>query len=177
MSSVREQNKTKCGKFIRRHSRLPTLFWDVLCHPSAHVRARKLPELLEFLWAINRDLRAFPNGPYRCSACFNLANMHVLPTMERIVMVLPKYHNFWVLGSLRDLHRCYGAVTDQPAIRAATSNRGAKSLLTYCYEETARDAYVLEVYKCLAGNKLGIFDELNAGPGWGWGGTCTGGRL
>jgi hypothetical protein len=103
--------------------------------------------------------------------------MHVLPTMERIVMVLPKYHNFWVLGSLRDLHRCYGAVTDQPAIRAATSNRGAKSLLTYCYEETARDAYVLEVYKCLAGNKLGIFDELNAGPGWGWGGTCTGGRL
>ncbi len=37
--------------------------------------------------------------------------------------------------------------------------------MTYCYKETARDAYLLDVYKCLAQNESGLFDELNAGPG------------
>jgi hypothetical protein len=40
-----------------------------------------------------------------------------------------------------------------------------------------RDAYLLEMYKCLDWNKLGLFDKLNTGPGGGQGGTCTGRRL
>jgi hypothetical protein len=54
---------------------------------------------------------------------------------------------------------------DRPAVRAATSNWGAESLSTYSHEETARDAYLLTVYQCLARNEPGLFDELNAGPG------------
>jgi hypothetical protein len=47
-------------------------------------------------------------------------------------------------------------------------NQGAESLSRYCYEKTARDACLLEVYECLAQNKVGMLD--------GWGGTLTGGR-
>jgi hypothetical protein len=142
VSPVVEQNKTKHGKFIRRHSCLPSLFRDVLWHPSAHVRVRQSSELLNFLRVIDHDLRAFPDGPYLYSTCFTLAKVHILPTMERIVSVLPKYCNSWIPGSLRDLHQWYGAIMDRPAVCTATSNRGAKSPLTYCYEETARDGYL-----------------------------------
>ncbi len=96
--------------------------------------------------------------------------------MERIATVLPKYRNFWIPSSLRDLHQWYGTIIDQPAVRAAMSDWGAERLLRYCYEETTRDAYLRKVYECLVGNKLGLFDELNAGPGGGQGGTCTGRR-
>ena len=151
--------------FLRRHSRLPSLFRDVLCHPSASERARKSSELLGLLKAIDADLRAFPGGPYLCGARFTLANVHILPTMERIVVVLSRYRNFWIPSSLRDLLRWYGAVMDRPAVRAATSDRGGESLSTYCYEESARGAYLLEVYECFARNESRLFDELNAGPG------------
>lgn len=53
----------------------------------------------------------------------------------------------------------------RPAVRAATSDRGADSLSTYCYEEVARGAYLLEVYECHARNESRLFDDLNAGAG------------
>ena len=85
--------------------------------------------------------------------------------MERIVVVLSAYRNFWIPGSLRDLLRWYGAVMDRPAVRAATSDRGADSLSTYCYEEVSRGAYLLEVYECHARNESRLFDDLNARAG------------
>jgi hypothetical protein len=100
-----------------------------------------------------------------CGYRFTLADVHILPTMERIVVVLSAYRNFWIPGSLRDLLRWYGAVMDRPAVRAATSDRGADSLSTYCYEEVSRGAYLLEVYECHARNESRLFDDLNARAG------------
>ena len=162
---MRPRGTTGKRKFIRRHSRLPSLFHDVLCHPSASERARKSSELLDLLKVIDFDMRAFDDGPYLCGARFTLADVHILPTMERVVVVLSSYRNFWIPGSLRDLLRWYGTVMDRPAVRAATSDRGAESLSTYCYEEAARGAYLLEVYECYARNESRLSDELNAGPG------------
>ena len=51
-------NETKRGKFIRRHSHLPSLFHDVLCHTSAPVRTRRLSELLDPLRLIDRNTQA-----------------------------------------------------------------------------------------------------------------------
>ena len=67
---------------------------------------------------------------------------------------------------------------DRPAVRAATSGRGADSLSTYCYEEVARGAYLLEVYECHARNESRLFDDLNARAGRTGGVEClpAGGR-
>jgi hypothetical protein len=120
--------------------------------------------LLDMLKVVDADLDVFPDGPYLCGSKFTLADIHILPTVERIVVVLSRYRNFWIPSSLGRLLRWYDVVMDRPAVRAATSDRDAESLAAYCYEETGRGAYLLEVYECHSRDEARLFDELNAGP-------------
>ncbi len=151
--------------FIQRHSRLPSLFRDVLCHPTKSERMRKSSDLLDLLRVVNADLDMFPDGPYLCGLTFTLADVHILPYVERIVVVLSKYRNFWIPSSLSSLLRWYDVVMDRPAVRAATSDRDGASLSAYCFEEVSRNAYLLEVYECHARDEVRLFEALNGGPG------------
>jgi len=148
--------------FIQRHSQLPTLFHELLTHPSPTHRIQLSTQLLNLLKRINADLQIF-NGPYLCGTQFTLADIYIFPIIERIVVVLSTYRNFWIPPSLTYLIAWYDTVADRPAVRVATADRTVESRNTYCYERIQRNEYLIEVYECHARQEERLFRELNGG--------------
>lgn len=151
-------------QFIKSYARLPQLFHEVLADPSSTKRMESSRQLLRLLKRINSDLQRF-DGPYLCGEEYTLADIYVFPVMERVVTVLSAYRSFWIPPSLTHLTDWYDAVSDRPAVRAATSVRAAESVGTYCYESTSRREYLVEVCECLARHEGGLFLELNGERG------------
>lgn len=148
------------SQFIQRHSELPSLFHQLLHHPSPTRRVRISTELLDLLKVINADLATF-EGPYLCGTQFTLADIYIYPIVELVVVVLSTYRNFWIPPSLTSLVAWYDAVSDRPSVRAATSDRGAESRDTYCFERTYRNEYLIEVYEPHARGDAALFERLN----------------
>jgi len=151
-------------QFIKSYARLPQLFHEVLSDPSSTRRAESSRQLLRLLKRINSDLQRF-DGPYLCGEQYTLADIYIFPIIERIVTVLSAYRSFWIPPSLIHLINWYDAVSDRPAVRAATSDRSAESAGTYCYESKSRREYLVEVYECHARHEGGLFLEINGERG------------
>mmetsp|Transcript_3238 Transcript_3238/g.5438 ORF Transcript_3238/g.5438 Transcript_3238/m.5438 type:complete len:432 (+) Transcript_3238:32-1327(+) len=147
--------------FIQRHAALPNLFHSLLTSPSPTHRIELSTKLLSLLKVINSDLQLFPSGPYLCGEQFTLADISIFPIIERIVVVLSTYRNFWIPPSLTNLIRWYEVMCDRPAIRVATADRTDESMHTYCYEKWSRNEYLLEVYECIALHEEEQFQQLN----------------
>lgn len=147
--------------FIQRHAALPNLFHSLLTCPSPTRRIEQSTKLLNLLKVINSDLQLFPSGPYLCGDQFTLADIYIFPTIERIVVVLSTYRNFWIPPSLTNLIHWYEVICDRPAIRVATADRTDESMNTYCYEKRSRNEYLLEVYECFALHEEEQFQQLN----------------
>mmetsp|Transcript_3346 Transcript_3346/g.7345 ORF Transcript_3346/g.7345 Transcript_3346/m.7345 type:complete len:467 (+) Transcript_3346:126-1526(+) len=145
--------------FIQRHSELPSLFHQLLNHPSPNHRMQLSTRLLDLLKVINADLKTF-EGPYLCGAQFTLADIYIYPIVELIVVVLSTYRNFWIPPSLTSLVAWYDTVSDRPSVRAATADRMFESKNTYCYERVHRNEYLIEVYEPCARNEETLFARL-----------------
>jgi len=85
--------------------------------------------------------------------------------MERVVVVLSHYRNFFVPPSLNHLITWYETVLARPSVRIATLDRDEASISTYCYEQTGRKEYLLEVYECQIRGEMKLFKELNEKKG------------
>ena len=147
-------------QFIQRHSHLPALFYKVLTNPSATQRNQLSSKLLELLKLINKDLQQFSNGPYLCGKQCTLADIYIFPIIERIVVVLSTYRNFFIPPSLSNLINWYDVMSDRPAIQLATADRSIESQNVYCYEKISRRQYLIEVYECYVRNEIQKFNEL-----------------
>jgi len=147
--------------FIQRHAALPNLFHSLLTSPSPTLRIDISTKLLNLLKMINADLQTFPSGPYLCGNQYTLADIYIFPIIERIVVVLSTYRNFWIPPSLTHLVHWYQVMCDRPAIRVATADRTEASMNTYCYEKESRNEYLLEVYECYALHEEEQFQRLN----------------
>jgi len=147
--------------FIQRHAALPNLFHSLLTSPSPTHRIDLSTKLLNLLKLINSDLAKFPSGPYLCGNQYTLADISIFPIVERIVVVLSTYRNFWIPPSLTHLVHWYEVMCNRPAIRVATMDRIEESLNTYCYEKISRNEYLLEVYECYALHEEEQFQRLN----------------
>ena len=148
--------------FLQRHAALPNLFHSLLTSPSPTHRIELSTKLLNLLKLINSDLaQFFPSGPYLCGNQYTLADITIFPIIERIVVVLSTYRNFWIPPSLTHLIHWYEVMCDRPAIRVATADRTEESMHTYCYEKKSRNDYLLEVYECLAVHEVEQFQQLN----------------
>lgn len=150
--------------FLQRYDRLPALFQELLAHPSPTSRMEISKKLLDVLKQIDADLQKF-EGPYLCGMQFTLADICIFPIIERIVVVLSAYRNFWIPPSLTHLTEWYDTVADRPAVRAAASDRTEESQNTYCYERVARNEYLVEVYEPYARHEVRLFRELNERAG------------
>ncbi len=148
-------------QFILRHSKLSSLFHQLLTSQSPTHRIKLSRTLLNLLKLIDSDLQQFEGGPYLCGEQFTLADIAIFPIIERIVVVLSSYRNFWIPPSLKYLIYWYDAVSDRPSVRVATSDRTPISLSTYCYEQSSRNKYLVEVYECYARHEEKLFQELN----------------
>ena len=147
--------------FIQRHATLPNLFNSLLISPSPTHRIELSTKLLALLKVINSDLQLFSSGPYLCGDQFTLADIYIFPVIERIVVVLSTYRNFWIPPSLTHLIHWYKVMCERPAIRVATADRTEESMRTYCYEKESRNEYLLEVYECYALHEEEQFQQLN----------------
>jgi hypothetical protein len=147
--------------FIQRHAALPNLFHSLLTSPSPTRRIELSTKLLVLLKLINSDLRVFQDGPYLCGSQYTLADIFIFPIIERIVVVLSIYRNFWIPPSLTNLIHWYEVMCDRDAIRVATADRSQESMDTYCYEKRGRNEYLLEVYECYALHEEKQFQQLN----------------
>lgn len=148
--------------FIQRHSALPNLFLSLLSSPSPTQRIELSTKLLSLLKVINSDLQMFHHdGPYLCGKQYTLADICIFPIIERIVVVLSTYRNFWIPPSLTYLISWYETMCNRTAVRVATADRSHDSLSTYCYEKIGRNEYLLEVYECYALHEEKQFQMLN----------------
>ena len=147
--------------FIQRHTQLPNLFHSLLTSSSSTHRMELSTKLLSLLKIIDSDLQLFQSGPYLCGNQFTLADISIFPTIERIVVVLSVYRNFWIPPSLTHLIHWYEIMCGRPAIRVATADRTEESMRTYCYEKKSRNEYLLEVYECYALHEEVQFQQLN----------------
>lgn len=148
------------NQFIRRHSNLPNLVHELITCQSSSQRHMISTDLLHLLKTIDSDLQKF-EGPYLCGEQFTLADVCIFPFMERIVLVLSEYRNFFIPPSLTHLVTWYEIVLARPSVRIATADRDEVSINTYCYEEIGRKQYLLEVYECQIRGETGMFKELN----------------
>ncbi len=121
-------------------------------------------ELLSLLKTVDDDLHTF-QGPYLCGEQFTLADIHLYPIMERIVLVLSSYRDFWVPPSLSHLLSWYDSVSLRPSVRVAAADRSDESMKTYCFERRNRREYLIEVYECYSRNEDRVFRELNDSRG------------
>jgi len=101
------------------------------------------------------------DGPYLCGRQYTLADICIFPIIERIVVVLSTYRNFWIPPSLTYLISWYETMCNRTAIRVATADRSRDSLSTYCYEKLGRNEYLIEVYECYALHEERQFQMLN----------------
>jgi hypothetical protein len=148
--------------FIQRHAALPNLFLSLLSSPSPTQRIELSTKLLSLLKVINSDLQMFHHdGPYLCGHQYTLADICIFPIIERIVVVLSIYRNFWIPPSLTYLISWYETMCNRTAIRVATADRSRDSLSTYCYEKIGRNEYLIEVYECYALHEERQFQMLN----------------
>ena len=126
--------------------------------PSKRIKAST--DLLNLLKTIDSDLQKF-DGSYLCGQQFTLADICIFPFIERIVVVLSHYRTFFIPPSLTHLVAWYEKLLSRPSVRIATANRDEASINTYCYEQTNRKQYLLEVYECQVRGESEWFKELN----------------
>ncbi|CAJ1967418.1 unnamed protein product [Cylindrotheca closterium] len=153
--------------FLDRYADLPKLYRNVLEHRYQSTTAASSAvgqELLERLEMINADLRKF-KGPFLCGYPFSLADIFLIPFVERIQVVLKHYREFEIPTTLTNLHSWYKVVSARSSVRISMADRTKASLHTCAMTSVGRTDYLIEYNEAAAQGDLALAHRLFAEKG------------
>lgn len=153
--------------FLDRYADLPKLWQHVLEHkdPSTTTTSSVAgQELLERLKMLDADLQKFP-GPFLCGYPFTLADIFLIPFVERIQVVLKHYRKFEIPATLTRLHSWYKVVSARSSFKISTADRTNASLKTCAMTSVGREDYLIEYNEPAAKGDLALAHRLFAEKG------------
>lgn len=153
--------------FLDRYADLPKLWQTVLEHKDPSTTATSSvagQELLERLKMLDADLQKFP-GPFLCGYPFTLADIFLIPFVERVQVVLKHYRNFEIPTTLTRLHSWYKVVSARSSFKISTADRTNASLKTCAMTSVGRRDYLIEYNEPAAKGDLALANRLFAEKG------------
>ena len=156
--------KYNMGCFMEEHGKIVSAFYGLLMSQDESAHAGLKEKLSAILSTVNDDLQKFA-GPYLCGEQFTMADINLVPFIERIVLLLPLYRNFSIPEDLNYLHEWYNTVKQRPAVAVAFGNPTEECLAVSCFESTTREEYIQEVYEPYSLNDVAAFKEAQTERG------------
>jgi len=153
--------------FLDQYSDLPKLYQSVLEHKDPSTTATSSAagqELLERLEMIDADLQKF-RGPFLCGYPFTLADVFLIPFVERIQVVLKHYRQFEIPATLTHLLSWYKIVTARSSVKISMADRTNASLHTCAMTSVGREEYLIEYNEAAAKGELVLAHRLFAEKG------------
>lgn len=116
-------------------------------HEQPELVSAKKQQLLAAYRELSRDLTK-SGGPYLLGAQFTLADIAIIPFLDRAVTILGGYRAFSVPRSdeYSAYHAYRSAYQSRPAYQVTNADRLPRSIELQPFESVEREAYILEMY-------------------------------